>query len=60
MIALRSSNGHVLWTKHLNTLGYSTPAVAHGRVFVGDFRGTLHAYRASDGRELWRRRTGGR
>ena len=60
VVALRASNGHLLWTHNLNTTGYSTPAVAHGRVFVGDFHGTLHAYAAASGRELWRRRVGGR
>jgi outer membrane protein assembly factor BamB/O-antigen ligase len=60
VVALSAATGRVLWTHSLGVLGYSTPAVAHGRVFVGDFNGILHCYRASDGRELWRRRVGGR
>ncbi|MBD0329312.1 MAG: PQQ-binding-like beta-propeller repeat protein [Thermoleophilia bacterium] len=60
VVALAARNGRVLWTHKLHSWGYSTPAVAHGRVFVGDFNGYLHAYRASNGRELWRRRVGGR
>ena len=34
-----ASNGRRLWTHDLSTTGYSTPGVAHGRVFVGDFNG---------------------
>ncbi len=60
VVALRASNGDVLWTHDLNTTGYSTPAVAGGRVFVGDFAGTLHCYAAATGIELWRRYVGGR
>jgi outer membrane protein assembly factor BamB len=60
VVALRASNGEVLWTHELNTTGYSTPAIAGNRVFVGDFRGTLHCYRAATGRELWHRYVGGR
>ena len=40
--------------------GYSTPAVANGRVFVGGFDGALHAYRSTTGRRLWSRYVGGR
>jgi outer membrane protein assembly factor BamB len=50
----------VLWTDSLNSLGYSTPAVAYGKVFVGDFNGNLRAYSAATGRELWRSHVGGR
>jgi outer membrane protein assembly factor BamB len=60
VVALRASDGEVLWTRDLNTTGYSTPAVARGRVFVGDFAGTLHCYAAATGTELWRRYVGGR
>jgi outer membrane protein assembly factor BamB len=60
VVALRASNGDVLWTHDLNTWGYSTPAVARGRVFIGDFNGTLHCYNAATGREVWRRYVGGR
>jgi outer membrane protein assembly factor BamB len=41
-------------------LGYSTPAISRGRVFVGGFDGALRAYRASTGRTLWRSYVGGR
>jgi outer membrane protein assembly factor BamB len=60
VIALRASDGATLWTHSLSTTGYSTPAVAQGRVFVGDFNGIAHAYRTATGRELWRHHVGGR
>jgi outer membrane protein assembly factor BamB len=60
VLALRASDGETLWTHDLNTTGYSTPAVARGKVLVGDFVGTLHCYDAATGKELWRRYVGGR
>jgi outer membrane protein assembly factor BamB len=50
----------VIWTAHVGGLGYSTPAISQGRVFIGGFDGFLRAFRASDGRLLWRRYLGGR
>ena len=41
-------------------LGYTTPAVADGRVFAGGFDGRLRAFRATNGEELWSTETGGR
>jgi outer membrane protein assembly factor BamB len=58
--ALDASNGDVVWTQHVNSLGYSTPAVANGRVFVGGFDGSLRAFRSTTGNLLWRRYVGGR
>jgi outer membrane protein assembly factor BamB len=60
VVALSARSGRILWTKRLRTLGYSTPAVAYGRIFVGDFNGYLHAYVGATGAELWRRRVPGR
>src|SRR5262249_49182535 len=60
VVALRASNGATLWTHDLNSWGYSTPAIGHGRVFVGDFNGIAHCYQAATGRELWQRYIGGR
>jgi eukaryotic-like serine/threonine-protein kinase len=60
IVALSVASGRVLWTQHVNSLGYSTPAIAGPRIFVGGFDGALHAYRASTGAELWRARVGGR
>src|SRR5262249_10327576 len=60
VVALRASNGQTLWTHDLSTTGYSTPAVAHGRVFLGDFNGMARAYNAATGEQLWARYIGGR
>ena len=57
---MRVSDGSVVWTHDLDTTGYSTPAVADGRIYVGDFNGLIHAYRASDGTQLWQTYVGGR
>jgi len=59
VIALKASTGEVLWTRSVNSLGYSTPAVGRDRIFVGDFRGALHALRKTTGEELWRAEVGG-
>ncbi len=60
VVAVRVSDGSVVWTHNLNTTGYSTPAIANGIVYVGDFNGLIHAYRASDGTQLWQTYIGGR
>ena len=44
----------------MDSLGYSTPAVAESRVYVGGFDGALRAFRAGDGELLWRSEVGGR
>jgi outer membrane protein assembly factor BamB len=41
-------------------LGYTTPAVADGRVFAGGFDGRLRAFQATTGEELWSKSVGGR
>jgi hypothetical protein len=38
VVAVRVSDGSVVWTHNLNTTGYSTPAIANGIVYVGDSR----------------------
>jgi outer membrane protein assembly factor BamB len=58
--ALSASDGHVIWRSTVNSWGYATPAVAHGRVFFGGFDGRVRALRASTGQVLWTRRLGGR
>jgi outer membrane protein assembly factor BamB len=40
--------------------GYTTPAVAYGRVFIGGFDGKLRAYGASTGEQEWESYVGGR
>ena len=60
VVAVRVSDGSVVWTHDLNTTGYSTPAIANGVIYVGDFNGLVHAYRAADGTQLWQTYIGGR
>jgi len=60
VVALKVSDGSIVWTHELNTTGYSTPAIANGRIYVGDFNGLIHCYRASDGTQLWQKYIGGR
>ena len=60
IVTLDASDGHVIWTDSVNSLGYSTPAVGTDRIFVGDFNGGLRAYRKTNGQLLWRAHVGGR
>ncbi|HSC74414.1 MAG TPA: PQQ-binding-like beta-propeller repeat protein [Gaiellaceae bacterium] len=60
VFALSTSNGDVVWRSSVNSWGYATPAVAHGRVFFGGFDGRVRALRASTGQVIWSRHLGGR
>ncbi len=60
IVTLDARTGDILWTENVDSLGYSTPAVGRDRIFVGDFRGGLGAYRKTDGKLLWRATVGGR
>ena len=59
--SLRSmrANGDGIWRGRVGSPGYTTPAVAAGRVFVGGFDGAL-ALQRPDGTALWRRYVNGR
>lgn len=65
MTAVRASNGSKLWST--DTSGrvfqqsgqfYSTPAVAYGRVFVGNTDGFVYSFAAHTGQLAWRHQTG--
>jgi outer membrane protein assembly factor BamB len=58
VVTLSARTGKVLWSRRVNTLGYSTPAIGRDRIFVGDFKGQLRAYRKLGGKEIWRARVG--
>ena len=58
VVALDARTGASLWTGQVGGLGYTTPAIAHGRVFVGGFDGAARLPR-HDGHELWRAARGG-
>ena len=60
VVAVRASDGEIVWTQHVGGLGYTTPAVAFGRVYVGGFDGKIRAYRATSGDRLWEVYVGGR
>ena len=60
VVALDATDGRIVWTQNTGALTYSTPAIADGRVFVGGFDGSLHAYDADTGALLWERYVGGR
>ncbi len=60
ILALAVADGRVLWSRHVDGWGYSTPAVARGVIFVGGFDGRLHAYDARSGDERWASYVGGR
>nr|MBA3433590.1 PQQ-like beta-propeller repeat protein [Actinomycetota bacterium] len=60
VIALDVTNGDVAWTGRVGGLGYTTPAVGEGRVFVGGFDGRIRALRSTNGAELWSTWVGGR
>ena len=58
--ALDASSGRVVWRAGVGGLGYTTPAVAEGRVFAGGFDGRMRAFRATSGEELWSTEVNGR
>jgi outer membrane protein assembly factor BamB len=58
--ALDASSGRVVWRAGVGGLGYTTPAVAEGRVFAGGFDGRMRAFRATSGDELWSTEVNGR
>jgi outer membrane protein assembly factor BamB len=60
VVALDAANGEVVWKGRVGGYGYTTPAIAHGSVFVGGFDGRLRAYRATTGEERWNTWVGGR
>ena len=60
VVAVRTSDGAIVWTHQVNGWGYTTPAVAFGRIFVGGFDGRLRAYRATTGDRLWESYVGGK
>jgi outer membrane protein assembly factor BamB len=58
VVALVEKNGHVRWRR---TIGPSetSPAVANGRVYVGDWTGRVYALDERTGRTIWTFATGG-
>jgi outer membrane protein assembly factor BamB len=57
IVALDAQSGKVRWERVLGATE-SSPAVAHGLVYVGDWRGNVYALDADDGRTRWSFETG--
>ncbi|MGB7900916.1 MAG: PQQ-binding-like beta-propeller repeat protein [Halobacteriota archaeon] len=53
------SNGQLLWKYATSGGVVSSPAVAHGVVYVGSFDGNVYALNATTGEKLWNYTTGG-
>ena len=47
------------WSYHTGTVGYSSPAVVNGVVYVGSADGSVYALKTSTGAQLWSHSTGG-
>ena len=59
LVAFAAGFGKVRWRRRLGP-SESSPLVAGGRLYVGDWRGNVYALDAETGREHWRFRTGGK
>ena len=52
--ALEPGDGSVIWQRELDLPVWTTPAVAHGRLYIGHSNGGVVALESADGRETWR------
>ena len=57
LIALKASNGKEIYTGNCKTYAFSSPALATGMVYVGNFGGSLMAFAAKSGLPVWEFRT---
>jgi outer membrane protein assembly factor BamB len=57
LVALNARTGKVRWRRRIGP-SESSPVVANGLVYVGDWRGTVHAFTARRGRTRWTFTTG--
>jgi outer membrane protein assembly factor BamB len=58
IVALDARTGKVVW-RHVIGPTETSPLVADGRVYVGDWTGRVYALAAKTGREVWDYQTGG-
>jgi outer membrane protein assembly factor BamB len=58
VIALDARTGKVIWNRIIGA-SETSPVVAHGLVYVGDWRGYVYAFDAKNGRLKWRYRATG-
>ena len=53
MIALYAVNGKLLYETNCNTYGFSSPALTQGRVYLGNFSGSMLAFESKSGKLIW-------
>ena len=58
VVALNAATGKARWRRHIGPTE-SSPLVAAGRLFVGDWLGDVYALDPGTGRTVWRFRAGG-
>lgn len=58
-VSLDTAAGTENWTQSINGNSTSTPAVHHGKIFIGSDDGKLYALNATDGSVIWTYTTGG-
>lgn len=58
VVAFYAGSGKIKWRRTIGP-SESSPLVAFGRVYVGDWRGDVYSLRARDGKVLWRFHAGG-
>ena len=54
LYAYDAVSGHLLWSNRIGTSVKGALAYGDGKIYLNDTRGTLYAYRAADGEEVWR------
>jgi outer membrane protein assembly factor BamB len=59
VVAFYVGSGGIRWVKRIGPTE-SSPLIAEGRVFVGDWNGKVYAFNANTGRLKWTYRTGGK
>jgi outer membrane protein assembly factor BamB len=57
LIALHAADGKVLYTGNCKTFGFSSPAITEGIVYLGNFGGSLMAFKSKSGDPIWEFRT---
>ena len=59
MYALDVTNGTELWSRTIGPVGWSSPAVSEGKVFIGTTDGKIYALYEESGDMVWEYQTGG-
>jgi len=59
VLALRATDGQVVWQRELRSPAHAPPALAADRVYVPTTDGRIVALRIADGTPIWERRVGG-